>query len=73
MKPSARNLISAILWAFCTIVYAILTISQITKGAEWYLIALDAFIAAVSLFNSVMAVLRHIREKRENATPTEKK
>jgi hypothetical protein len=71
MKQSARNLISAIIWALCSAVYIFLTIAQIVGKAEWYVIAVDAFIAVVSAFNAVMALLRHISEKRAQTAPTE--
>jgi hypothetical protein len=71
MKQSARNLISAIIWALCSAVYIFLTIAQIVGKAEWYVIAVDAFIAVVSAFNAVMALLRHISEKRAQPAPTE--
>ena len=71
MKQSARNLISAIIWAICSAVYIFLTIAQIVGKAEWYVIAVDAFIAVVSAFNAIMALLRHISEKRAQPAPTE--
>ena len=69
MKQSVRNLISAIIWALCSAIYIFLTIAQITSKAEWYVIAVDAFIAVVSAFNAVMALLRHLQSRKP--TPTE--
>ena len=71
MKQSARNIISAIIWALCSAIYIFLTIAQIVGKAEWYVIAVDAFIAVVALFNAVMALLRHREEKRAQSTPTD--
>ena len=73
MKQSVRNMISAIIWALCSAIYIFLTIAQITSKAEWYVIAVDAFIAVVALFNAVMALLRHraTRKAQPTEAPTE--